>query len=97
MNESKDVIEFLSDKVETLNKTLQKSNISELSYILGSRKQIFIRNFMAGISRGVGIGIGITVISAIIIYFLQNLIKLNIPVIGDYLTDLIQIVEAKKL
>ena len=93
----KETIELLNNKVEKLNKMLEKSNIDDLSYILGSKKQIFIRNFMAGVSRGVGIGIGITIISAIIVYILQNLIKLNIPVIGEYLTDLIQIVEARNL
>ncbi len=93
----KETIELLNNKIEKLNKMLEKSNIDDLSYILGSKRQIFIRNFMAGISRGVGIGIGITIISAIIVYILQNLIKLNIPVIGEYLTDLIQIVEARNL
>lgn len=93
----KETIELLNNKIEKLNKMLEKSNIDDLSYILGSKRQIFVRNFMAGISRGVGIGIGITIISAIIVYILQNLIKLNIPVIGEYLTDLIQIVEARNL
>lgn len=93
----KETIELLNNKIEKLNKMLEKSNIDDLSYILGSKRQIFIRNFMAGISRGVGIGIGITIISATIVYILQNLIKLNIPVIGEYLTDLIQIVEARNL
>lgn len=93
----KETIELLNNKIEKLNKMLEKSNIDDLSYILGSKRQIFIRNFMAGISRGVGIGIGITIISAIIVYILQNLIKLNIPLIGEYLTDLIQIVEARNL
>lgn len=93
----KETIELLNNKIEKLNKMLEKSNIDDLSYILGSKRQIFIRNFMAGISRGVGIGIGITIISAIIVYILQNLIKLNIPVIGEYLTDLIQIVETRNL
>lgn len=93
----KETIELLNNKIEKLNKMLEKSNIDDLSYILGNKRQIFIRNFMAGISRGVGIGIGITIISAIIVYILQNLIKLNIPVIGEYLTDLIQIVEARNL
>ena len=82
----KETIELLNNKIEKLNKMLEKSNIDDLSYILGSKRQIFIRNFMAGISRGVGI-----------VYILQNLIKLNIPVIGEYLTDLIQIVEARNL
>lgn len=65
----------------------------EITYILGNKKEILKRNLIAGIARGVGIGIGVTLITAILIYILQKIILLNIPVIGDYITDIVQIVE----
>ena len=34
-----------------------------------------------------------TIITAIIIYLLRKLIMLNIPVIGDYIADIVEIVE----
>ena len=83
----------LEKKIDKINKTLEKSNIIELSYILGNKKEILKRNLLAGISRGVGIGIGVTIITAIIVYILRKVIMLNIPVIGDYVADIIQIVE----
>ena len=57
------------------------------------KKEIIKRNLLAGVFRGIGIGIGITIISAMIIYFLQRLIRLNIPVIGDYIGDIVSIVQ----
>lgn len=86
----------INKKIDKINKTLEKSNIIELSYIIGNKKEILKRNLIAGISRGVGIGIGVTIITAIIIYFLQKLIKLNIPVIGDYIADIVEIVEKSR-
>lgn len=86
----------INKKIDKINKTLEKSNIIELSYIIGNKKEILKRNLIAGISRGVGIGIGVTIITAIIIYFLQKLIKLNIPVIGDYIADIVEIVERSR-
>lgn len=83
----------LSEKIDKINETLQKSNIIEMSYILGNKKEILKRNLIAGISRGVGIGIGVTIVTAIIIYILQKIILLNIPIIGDYIVDIVQIVE----
>lgn len=83
----------LSEKIDKINETLQKSNIIEMSYILGNKKEILKRNLIAGISRGVGIGIGVTIVTAIIIYVLQKIILLNIPIIGDYIVDIVQIVE----
>lgn len=86
----------INKKIDKINRTLEKSNLIEFSYIMGSKKEILKRNLIAGISRGVGIGIGITIITAIIIYLLRKLIMLNIPVIGDYIADIVEIVERSR-
>ena len=62
-----------------------------------SRKEIFFRNVFAGIARGIGIGIGFTIITAVIIYFLQKLVKLNIQIIGEYVADIVEIVQQNKI
>ncbi len=86
----------INEKIDKINKTLEKSNLIEFSYIMGSKKEILKRNLIAGISRGVGIGIGITIVTALIIYLLRKLIMLNIPVIGDYIADIVEIVEKSR-
>lgn len=83
----------INGKLDDINNKLDKSNIIEISYILGNKKEIIKINLIAGISRGIGIGIVITIISAMIIYFLQRLIRLNIPIIGDYIGDIVSIVQ----
>ncbi len=83
----------INKKIDSINEKLEKSRIIEISYIIGNKKEIIKRNLLAGIFRGIGIGIGITIISAALIIFLQKLIKLNIPVIGDYITDIVNIVQ----
>ena len=83
----------LYKKIDSINEKLEKSRIIEMSYLIGNKKEIIKRNLLAGIFRGVGIGVGITIISAILIIVLQKLIKLNIPVIGDYITDIVTIVQ----
>ncbi len=86
----------LNEKIDKLIDNLEKSNLQDLSYILGNKWNIFWRNFVAGISRGIGIGIGVTVITAILIIFLNHLVTLNIPVIGEYISDIVEIVEKSK-
>ena len=86
----------INKKIDKINNILERSNIIELSYIVGSKKEILKRNLLAGIARGVGIGIGVTVVTAIIIYLLRRLIMLNIPIIGDYIADIVEIVERSK-
>ena len=86
----------INSKIDRLSEILERSNIEDFAYIVGNKKQIIIRNFLAGIFRGVGIGIGITIITAILIMILRNLVALNIPVIGEYISDIVEIVEKSR-
>ena len=97
-NENKNKNEnILSNRINELNKTLLKSNILEITTLIGNKKELFFRNFMAGIARGVGIGIGITIITAIIVLLLQKIVTLNIPIIGEYIRDIVDIVMKSKI
>ena len=86
----------LEYKLDKLNNILQKNNVLELSNLLGNTKKIILRNFFAGISRGIGIGIGFTILTAILIYLLQKIVRLNIPIIGQYISDIAEIIEQNK-
>ena len=46
--------------------------------------QIFIRNFMIGVARGLGFFVGGTVIIGILVWIVQSIVSMNIP----YLTEL---------
>ena len=94
MNEKK--IIDLENKLDKLNSVLQKNNILDLSDLLGNTKKLIFRNFLAGISRGIGIGIGVSILTALLIYILQYIVKLNIPIIGQYIYDIAEIVEVTR-
>ena len=81
-------IKILQLSIDKLTNMLEESNVHEWMYILGSKKEIIIRNLTAGIFRGVGIGIGVTIITAILIILLQKIVTLNIPIIGEYIAEL---------
>jgi len=42
-------------------------------------------------------GIGVTIVTALIVWLLRKILMLNIPVIGEYITDIVNIVEKNKL
>lgn len=86
-------INLLQKSIEKLTQMLQDMNIHDSLYILGSKKEIIKRNLLAGIARGIGGGIGFTIITAVIIYFLQKIVRLNIPIIGEYIKDIIDLVQ----
>lgn len=85
----------LLKNLEQLNFILSRNRVLELVELLGNRKQLIIRNLITGITKGIGIGIGVTILTAILIIVLQKIVTLNIPVIGDYIADIIEIVQNK--
>lgn len=87
---------YLQQSMDKVIEIFEKREIHDLIYIFGSKKEIFRRNILAGLARGIGSGIGFTVITAVIIYFLQKIVRLNIPIIGEYINDIIEIVQGKK-
>ena len=84
---------ILNYNIERLMEYLDNKNIQELIYILGSKKEIAKRNILAGIFRGIGFGLGVTSITAVIVYLLQRLVRLNLPIIGEFINDIVDIVE----
>ena len=85
----------LNEKISKINEILERVNLIELLNIAGSKREIFKRNLLAGIARGIGITIGITIVTAIVIYILQKLVMLNLPLIGDYIVQIIEVVETR--
>lgn len=63
---------LLLENIDKLNKSLQRNNFLDLVELLGDRKKLFIRNFSSGIFKGIGIGIGVTLITAILLILLQK-------------------------
>lgn len=96
MSDKNNSEERLIKKLDELNYVFSKNNIFELIELLGNTKKMVLKNFLSGIAKGIGIGIGVTLLTAIIVYFLQRLVRLNIPIIGDYITDIVEIVEKNK-
>lgn len=92
----KSKFERLMKNIDDLNFALTKSNLIDLAEILGNRKEMLIRNILAGISKGIGIGIGFSLLTAVLLIILKNIVTLNIPVIGDFITDIVEIVEGNR-
>ena len=81
------------EKINRLDQKLLNDNIKDIMILIGNKRDIFIRNFLAGISRGIGIAIGFTILGAMVILFFQKIVVLNLPVIGEYISDIAEIVE----
>jgi len=82
----------LEEKIQQLAVAMEKMKIAEyIEYINNTRRLLFV-NFIAGLARGFGMAIGFTVLAALVLYMLQKLVILNLPLIGDAIAHIVKLV-----
>ncbi len=88
----KTMYRLLSRKLDRISFNMEKTKIKEyVEYLEHPRKMLF-SNFMAGIARGFGASIGFTLLAALIMYVLRYLVQWNLPIIGKFISDIVNIV-----
>lgn len=88
-------MQWHEEAVEKLNKYFERVNFGAYVQLLQRPWQIIWLNFIGGLARGVGIGLGFTVLAALLIIILQKLSVLNLPIVGTYIADVVRIVQAQ--
>lgn len=83
----------LDKKLDQLSHALEQSEIKEYVNLLHRPRRFIGLNLLAGIVRGVGIALGFTVFMVLLLYLLRALGALNIPYVGEYIADVIKIVQ----
>lgn len=86
-------INYLYRLLMHISHMLEQSRIMEYTELLHRPWRLIWLNLLSGTSRGVGIAIGFTFFAATIVYVLQLLGALNLPIIGDYIADIVTIVQ----
>jgi hypothetical protein len=84
---------FLTKRLERLSVDMEKAELSEYVNLMHRPWQLIWRNFISGLSRGVGIALGFTFFAATIVYLLQFLGALKLPIVGGYIANIVRIVQ----
>ncbi|WP_415639924.1 DUF5665 domain-containing protein [Paenibacillus lupini] len=74
---------------------MERTQIAEYVDLLNHPIRLLWRNLLAGLAKGVGLAIGFTFFAATILYVLRILGALNLPIIGDYIADIVRIVQSQ--
>ena len=75
-----------------LDRLLVKYNIEGIFDLLSRPGRLVYLNFLAGIARGFGIAVGLTLVSAIFLAILAKLASLNLPIISQFIAHIVQLV-----
>lgn len=82
--------ERLTFAMNRLALMLEKSRFSDYVLMMSKTKQLMYKQFLAGIARGVGYGIGFLLLAAVAIYILQAVASWGLPYIGDFIARLLE-------
>jgi len=83
----------LSERIAKLTYSMEKMNLAEYTTLLQNPWRLLWVNFMAGSARGLGIGFGFAVLTALLLYIMRGLMMANLPVIGDLIATIVRLVE----
>lgn len=83
----------IEDLLKKLSLDMEKMKLAEYIELLNNPKRLLWVNFIAGVARGLGTAIGFTILFAIILYFLQKLVLLKLPLISDFIADIVRMVQ----
>ncbi|MDA8354436.1 MAG: DUF5665 domain-containing protein [Firmicutes bacterium] len=93
--ETREWLERVDDQLKELGRKMEMGQIAAYVQLLNSPTRLILINILTGVARGVGIAIGFTIFTATIVYVLRKLGALNLPIVGDYIAEIVRIVQAQ--
>jgi len=88
-----DLINALKEKVEQLSLNIERMKLAEYVDLLNNPGRLLFVNFISGVARGVGIAVGFTLLGALVLFILQRLVVLNLPVVSDFIAEIVRLVQ----
>lgn len=81
----------LENKIDDLALSMEKMRIEEYTDTIKYPRKLIIVNLIIGLAKGIGMALGFSIVAALLIVILQNMIDL--PLIGEYIAKLLQVIE----
>ena len=81
------------EKLEWLGAYLERTKLADYVTLLQKPRRLIWLNLLSGAARGFGFAIGFTILGALLIYLLNLLKILDLPLIGDFISNLIHYIE----
>jgi hypothetical protein len=88
----------LSNLLKRLDKLITAMESIGLEEYLNRRQnrwRILTSNLILGIAKGLGTAVGFTILGAVLFLILQRIAMANLPIIGDFIAQIVKIVERR--
>jgi hypothetical protein len=87
------LVNSLKERIEQLSLNLERMKLAEYIELLNRPWRLFYINFMSGLARGLGIAVGFTLLSAVVLIVLQQLMVLNLPGVSYFIAEVVRLVQ----
>lgn len=85
----------LAKRMEEHLQRLESLRLAEYIAYVNDRRRLIRNHFLGGVARGVGMAVGFTVLGAVLVLFLRHLAAQNLPLIGDFLAQIVTVVQRR--
>lgn len=75
-------------RMEQIAIQVEQSKIQEYVCYLDNPKRVIRINFLMGLARGFGFAVGFALLAALVVYALQWVIRMNLPLISKFVADI---------
>jgi len=86
---------WMAKKMEEYLQRLEKLGLAEYLQYVQDRRRYLRTQFLGGLARGMGMAVGFTILGAVLVVLLKNLAERNLPLIGDFLAQIVAIVQGR--
>ncbi len=94
MSNNNHLINLLIKKIDNMSLKMEKMKFVDYVYFIEHPRKMLWANFINGLARGFGIAIGFTILGAVAIYFLNVIVQINLPYIGEFISEIVKIVQS---
>ena len=85
---------WMANKLDEHLMQLEKLRLPEYIRYIEDKRRFFLTQLAGGMVRGLGTAIGFTLLGAMLVWLLQGLAQRNLPVIGEFLQQILNLVES---
>ncbi|HWI63749.1 MAG TPA: DUF5665 domain-containing protein [Symbiobacteriaceae bacterium] len=83
----------LLERIEKLTFAIEKMNLAEYTTLLRNPWRLLWVNFIAGSARGLGLGVGFAILTAMVLYLMKGLMTANLPYLSDFIATIVRLVD----
>ena len=86
---------FFGRQMDRWIKSMERLRLADYVRYVDDRKRMLWSNFWGGMARGVGMAVGFTILGAVLVLVLRDLAQRNLPLIGDALAEIVNVVQRR--